>query len=79
MDDANKYLKCGDVCAYWKSLEAISPIYARIAGQGAGNEGPIGTGARGRLQIVAEEARDGRRFMPTSSAMARSTGPRPGA
>ncbi len=64
LDAASNHLDRGDVRAYWKTLEQISPAYAKIAGQVAGNEGPIGTGARERLQDAAEEAR-GKRFTET--------------
>ena len=55
LDAASDHLERGDTRAYWKTIEGISPVYARIAGQVANREGPLGTGARERLQDAAED------------------------
>lgn len=55
LDAASDHLERGDTRAYWKTIERISPVYARIAGQVANHEGPLGTGARERLQDAAED------------------------
>lgn len=55
LNAAADHLKRGDTRAYWKTIEQISPVYARIAGQVANHEGPLGTGARERLQDAAQD------------------------
>ncbi|MAN80913.1 MAG: hypothetical protein CMM77_10920 [Rhodospirillaceae bacterium] len=54
LDAAADHLERGNTRAYWKTIERISPVYARVAGQVANREGPLGTGARERLQDAAE-------------------------
>ena len=61
LDEAAAHLKKGDTSAYWKTISRISPRYGWIAGMVADNEGPLGTGARERLQDAAEDAL-GKRF-----------------
>lgn len=60
LDAAKMQLKDGDVAGYWKSLEQISPHYARLAGSVA-RGGAHGKGARERLQEKAQD-RLGRRL-----------------